>query len=323
MSTSVREIWAAIRGQDEDVPVVVGAILVYVLTFTLCLVLQRITNLLLPKALSVFMADFFFTMAICAYPYSHGTMRRLFGHVGYLSAAVPMATLSCMLFVGSASPLGVFRAYLKGKESLWRLGVRVVIQTVGAFLSFRLVYLIWSLEVTDDHRQWLKVTACETDLNVPVAMGFLLEFAATMYDTWLCEQQLFKAPFLDLVVKIFNGCLLVCGGVHLTGMYMHPAMASGMSWACEGTSTVEHIFVYWIGSFIGCYTGLWLHSALPLPWSKTTETVSAKIASKDVVDDATNSVQSKKANVAASPNNNSVLYVYHRKNAARVPRKEM
>ncbi|KAK7494664.1 hypothetical protein BaRGS_00014062 [Batillaria attramentaria] len=144
---TARALWATVRGLDEDVPIVVGAILVYILAFILCLILQRITRLILPRVLYVFVADFFFSLAICAYPYSHGTMRQLFGHAGYFFAAVPLVTLTCLTFEGSPSPLGVFAKYVKGEESLTRLVVRVVIQTVAAFLSFRLVYLIWSMEV--------------------------------------------------------------------------------------------------------------------------------------------------------------------------------
>nr|KAG5705135.1 hypothetical protein BaRGS_030852 [Batillaria attramentaria] len=77
--------------------------------------------------------------------------------------------------------------------------------------------------ITEDHRNWLRVIACKTDLNVPVALGFLVEFSATLYDTWLGQQTLFRSHVLDLVVKVMNGCLLVCGVLRL------PTPASAVS----------------------------------------------------------------------------------------------
>ena len=63
--------------------------------------------------------------------------------------------------------------------------------------------------------------------------------------------------------------VFVCvgAGFRLTGMYMHPAMATGMTWNCKGTSTIEHILVYWIAAFLGCYAGGKLHSVFHLPSS--------------------------------------------------------
>ena len=139
-------MWAAVSGQHH-VPVLVGSLLVYFLAFTICLLLQRSLKLLLPRALYSFAADFCFTLVVCSYPYSHGTVRSLHGSVGYVTAAVTLVTLSGVFFEGTPSPLGVFRRYLKGEESTLGLAVRVVIQTLAAFLSYRLVYLVWSLEV--------------------------------------------------------------------------------------------------------------------------------------------------------------------------------
>ena len=46
---------------------------------------------------------------------------------------------------------------------------------------------------------------------------------------------------------------MIISGVHLTGMYMQPALATGYTLGCHGTTVIEHMFVYWLGPFIGGY----------------------------------------------------------------------
>ena len=148
---NLKTLWTVLSGQD-DVPNLVGSLLVYGLAFLICLSLQRSLRVLLPPVLYSYAADFCFTMAICAYPYSHGTVRELHGHLGYVVAAVSVVTLTCLAFEGTASPLGVFQRYLRGMESLWGLALRVLVQILAAFLSYRLVYFIWSMEVGFDNQ---------------------------------------------------------------------------------------------------------------------------------------------------------------------------
>ena len=42
-------------------------------------------------------------------------------------------------------------------------------------------------------------------------------------------------------------------GVHLTGMYIHPAMATGHTWGCGDTDRATHILIYWIGPMVGTW----------------------------------------------------------------------
>ncbi|XP_070212163.1 aquaporin-11-like isoform X2 [Littorina saxatilis] len=270
VTMSLKTAWATVSGQPQ-VPLLVGSLLVYSLAFMICLSLQRSFRLILPPALYSYAADFFFTMAVCAYPYAHGTVRTLFGHVGYVVTAVTLVTITCLVFEGTPSPLGVFRRYLEGEESMLGLGVRVLLQILAACLSYRLVSAIWSLEVNEEHCALLKRTACESDLHVPVVLGFLIEFSAVLYDTWLSHQQLVKSSVVDSIIKSINGALLVCAGVDMTGMYMHPAMATGMTFNCQGTDIVEHIFAYWISTFLGVYAGVELSRVFRLHSSAATD----------------------------------------------------
>ena len=42
-------------------------------------------------------------------------------------------------------------------------------------------------------------------------------------------------------------------GVHCTGMYVQPALATGYKIGCHGETVLDHLFVYWVGPFIGGY----------------------------------------------------------------------
>lgn len=271
---SLKTIWTAVSGQVHAPPLV-GSFLIYSIAFTTCLLAQQVCKRFLPSYLYSYAADFFCTLVICSFPYGHGAVRANYGHVGYVIAAVTMVTVSISVFEGMASPLGVFVRYLRGEESFWGLGLRVVLQVVAAFLSYRLVFLVCCLELTRDHQAMMDGT-CVSDLKVPVILGCLIEFSSVMYDTWLCHQRLFKAPLVDMLVKNVNGALLVCAGVNLTGMYMHPAMATAMTFNCKGTDTFEHISVYWIASFLGCFAGVQLDSVLRLPGTKDSSAVKKK-----------------------------------------------
>lgn len=48
----------------------------------------------------------------------------------------------------------------------------------------------------------------------------------------------------------------------MTGMYFNPAMASGHTFGCHGTSSFEHFFVYWAGPFVGCYVAVMIDKTI-------------------------------------------------------------
>ncbi|XP_025093607.1 uncharacterized protein LOC112563634 isoform X2 [Pomacea canaliculata] len=206
----IKKVWKTFAG-IEEVPAIIGSVTIYFLIFMTCLSLQRLSKKLLPKSLYVFAADFFITLAICSYPYGHGTTRQLYGHTGYLVAAVPLVMLTLQYFDGCASPLGVFIKFLKGEETAGKFAKRVVVQIMAAFLSWWLVLLVCLMETTSHHKQLLRRTMCATDLKVSVTMGFVIEFAGVLFDVWLSAFRLFENSFLDRGIKVLNSCLLVCG----------------------------------------------------------------------------------------------------------------
>ena len=42
-------------------------------------------------------------------------------------------------------------------------------------------------------------------------------------------------------------------GIRYTGMHVHPAKASGLTWGCGSTPKLAHILVYWIAPLLGTW----------------------------------------------------------------------
>ncbi|XP_050388980.1 aquaporin-12B-like [Patella vulgata] len=244
----------------ELVPGFIAAILFYFLSFIVCYLAFRISRIIFPKSIHSVTTEFFKTMLICTYPYGHGQIRQLYGSIGYFLTVVPLAFFTIAAFPdGHGSPLTTFLEFLKGRVSFYSLVFRSFVQTLGAFTSYKLAMFVWSLRIHSFHTSQFNSTVCSSDLKVSLEVGFVLELLCVAFDTWLNFQKLSRFPVVDSVLKISNCALMVCLGVHLTGMYLHPAMASGLSFFCNGTSALDHILVYWISSFLGCYLGNVIH----------------------------------------------------------------
>jgi len=48
-------------------------------------------------------------------------------------------------------------------------------------------------------------------------------------------------------------------------MYIHPIMATGLTFGCRGNTTLEHLAVYWAGPFLGVFLALQLNKVIRLP----------------------------------------------------------
>ncbi|XP_041367850.1 aquaporin-11-like [Gigantopelta aegis] len=248
---------------EGELPPLAASLLLYVIAFSVCFFLYTVTKLVTPKTLQPYMADFFKTLVICTYPYGHGLIRETYGHVGYCLAAVPLVVFTLNVFSkGLSSPLAIFLEFLDKKHTSLDMVIHIAVQIVAGFASFRLVRFVWYLEMHSSHVLKLNEIDCVTDLTVPVTVGFLIEMAGVGIDTLISCMTLFRNELVDLTVKVFIGAILVCCGVHMTGMYMHPVMASGLTFGCRGTSAWEHVLVYWASGFIGCYVAFVLHRTL-------------------------------------------------------------
>ncbi|WAQ94378.1 AQP11-like protein, partial [Mya arenaria] len=220
------------RPEMEYLPAIPAACTLYLSIFIFGLVLHNITKLVVPSFLRGFVLDFVKTMTLCGYPFGHGIMRKYYGEVGYVSAMVPMVFLTLTTQRdGFGNPIAVWLQYFKKVMPLWICLVKNLIQLSAGISAYHLGMYILNLELHEAYVNRLKnyyEQFCETDLHVPVHVGFLIEFAAVVYDSWF-----------------------QC--VHLTGMYVHPAMATGHTWGCGDTSKFTHILIYWIGPMAGSW----------------------------------------------------------------------
>ncbi|KAL4222777.1 60S ribosomal protein L10 [Mactra antiquata] len=273
-----------------------SAVIVYLSIYFIGLICHSMTRLITPRIIRPYILDFIKTATICAYPFGHGIMRKFYGEPGYIFAAVPMAFITLVtLREGDASPLSVWEKYFTKAIPIWKCVLKTVVQIAAGFSAYHLGMNVMSMKLHPMYAERLKAyydQFCLSDLNVPVYAGFLIEFFAVIYDSWFSSQTFTGKPHIDLIIKIFNGCLLVATGVHLTGMYIHPAMASGLTWGCGDTTHLEHIFIYWVGPMIGTWLGVKLQRKF-------------SIRSKQTAKKGKSENRSKKSNNNNNNNNNN------------------
>ena len=101
--------------------------------------------------------------------------------------------------------------------------VRTVAQVVGGVAVFRLIQLLWSIEIAETHvgRSHSAVyNVCSADLTVPVLHGALIEAAAT----WVCRigSRLIalKEPQHAVAVDSFVSTSMVCAAFSTSGGYL-------------------------------------------------------------------------------------------------------
>lgn len=237
-----------------------AAIFLYFWTFFAGVMLHNLTKFIIPGPLKEYVLDFVKTMTLCSYPFGHGIMRKFYGEPGYMSAMVPIVMITLLVLRdGAGNPIDVWIGFLNRKIPLWKCIIKSALQMIAGFSAYHLGMLVISVEFSPVYVEKMKEyysEFCESDLNVPVYLGFLIEFVAVIYDTWFSLQLLLKNRFLDMLIKVINGGLLVVAGVHLTGMYIHPAMATGHTWGCGTTPKSAHILIYWVGPFVGAWLAL-------------------------------------------------------------------
>lgn len=281
-----RDMWALAVGDAPEFlhfHPILASICIYMLIMIFCYVLYQL-SCLLPSFLQSYAFDFFTTTAFCSYPFGHAIMRQTYGGVGYMCAMVPLVFVSIQIFSkGKGSPLGYWMGFLQGTTSLWTMLTHIPVQILGGIASFSLGRYIYMLDFHESFASVVVSERCYTDMKATLATGFLLEMIGVTFDGWLGKQTLIKIPHVDLLLKLINVSIMVNLGVSFTGMYMHPAMASGLTFGCDGTEKWEHLLVYWVGPFLGCFFALKLNQFIKLPdWSgpqsKRQKSVDVKIS---------------------------------------------
>ncbi|XP_060066021.1 aquaporin-11-like [Ylistrum balloti] len=263
-----RDMWTVVMGDTPDFlhfHPILATVSIYLLIMVFCYLMYQLSSLL-PSPLRSYAFDFFTTMAFCAYPFGHIVIRQAYGGVGYMSAIVPLVIISVNVFSkGTGSPLGYWMGFLQGTTSLWTMITHIPVQILAGMASFILGRYIYMLDFHESFASALTDERCYSDMKTTLAAGFSVEMLGVTFDGWLKQQTLIKVKFIDLLLKVINCSILVNLGVNFTGMYMHPAMASGLTFGCDGTERWEHLFVYWVGPFTGCFLALQLNKIVKIP----------------------------------------------------------
>ncbi|XP_025096423.1 aquaporin-11-like [Pomacea canaliculata] len=252
-----RLLWLLALGREPDtdyVPPYVASLIFFFINMATGVVQRALTRLLVPVSVRGHVLDFLCTMEACAYFFENNFVVKHYGNF-WLAVAIIGQLYVCSRTFGDGfdSPVKAFHEWLLGHLS-WRLAVvKIAVMSLAGLASYRLARLIWSLDLIEDHHERFYEVDCSSDLEVTLLTGMIIEGAATLSDTWLGLQTVSSLGLLDEFIKYLNAALMIVYGLHTTGMYFNPAMASGHTLGCGSTRYWEHFVVYWAGPFLGCF----------------------------------------------------------------------
>ncbi|GAB1610520.1 aquaporin-11-like [Argonauta hians] len=237
-----------------------ASITYFLIVITLGLVLRKLTKVIMPGQIQVFLLEFIATMEVCSYFFENNFVLKHYGYGAFFVAIVLEILISNRTLGGaSENPIKALDEFSERHIGFDKALLKIVVQCLGGLAAYRLAKLVWSLDMIEDHHLRFYEVTCETDLVTSILLGFMVEMGAAFIDTYLGKQSLSSTPFIDELIKAVNGGLMIIGGVSLTGMYFNPAMATGHMLGCKGTEMWEHLIVYWAGPFIGCLCAIILN----------------------------------------------------------------
>merc|ERR1712147_414262 len=134
----------------------------------------------------------------------------------------------------TACPYNHFEECVQGNMSRQETAVRTVAQTLGGIAVFRVIQILWGLEIAETHvgRSHSAVyNVCSADLTVPVLHGAIIEGVATLICRLGSRLVALKDPQYATAIDSFIA------------------------------TPMEHFVVYWVGSSLGALSSLsvWPH----------------------------------------------------------------
>ncbi|XP_045169689.2 aquaporin-12A-like isoform X2 [Mercenaria mercenaria] len=255
----------------EWLPQVMEVLVYFTAVYLIGLTLYHVTRISFPSVMSEYVFDFVKTMTICAYSIGMILVRINFGDVWFILVLVPLILLTVITIPGEATPVTIWVQYFHNRLSVPTVLIKTTVLMISGVAAFWVGIVVLKLNLHDIlfgfKYSTVLPTMCSSALNVPLYQGFVLEMLAVMYDSWFIVQKLSPNLLLDAAFKISNTGLLVIAGSHLTGMFMHPPKASGLTFGCGQTSYFNHILVYWIGPLVGAWLSAKLQKRLRLSWT--------------------------------------------------------
>lgn len=151
-----------------------------------------------------------FSVLACSLENSH--VRNVYGYSAYFVVIFLLGTWYSMTTSGcNYNPAYSVVAYAKGQYDLVRLLWLTSAQVLGACLSYRGAFIFWTLGLCKIHRKRAE-GRCNTELNVPATLGFLIESSGMALNVILRLCVFTSSTQIELTVKRFFTCLLTVHG---------------------------------------------------------------------------------------------------------------
>jgi aquaporin related protein len=161
----------------------------------------------------------------------------------------------------TACPYNHFEECAQGRMSVKETLVRTLAQTLGGVAVFRLVQLLWSIEITETHigRSHSHIyDVCTADLTVPVLTGAAIEAVATLVCRLGSRLIALKEPHYGTAIDSFIATTMVILAFDTSGGYLNPVLATALKFGCRGHTPVEHFLVYWVGASLGSLASVYV-----------------------------------------------------------------
>ncbi|XP_017769512.1 PREDICTED: aquaporin-12 [Nicrophorus vespilloides] len=163
----------------------------------------------------------------------------------------------------SACPYNIMEEVAEGTQKITTATLLILSQVLGGLVIFRYIQILWSLELTENHRGRAD-EECTADLQVPMLFGAMVEGIATclcrLTSKFLGDTE---ARFASTVDSFF-ATMMVVAAFNFSGGYFNPALATSLKFGCEGNTAVEHMIVYWVGASVGSLLSVFIYSSKPM-----------------------------------------------------------
>ena len=198
---------------DEFVSPLSASLMYLIITMLTGWLVRTVNRSVTPDPIRSYVADFSATLEMCAYFFENNFIFKNYGSLWLFIAVLVECFIANRTFYGaSENPCHAFIQFLEKSIPASTAVLRIALQTLAGFASYRFAKVVWSLDMVPDHRDRYMETHCASDLNVALLTGFAIEMGATLVDTWLGRQTVARHSTLDEVIKLANGSLMIVIG---------------------------------------------------------------------------------------------------------------
>ena len=210
---------------DEFVSPLSASLMYFIITILTGWMLRTVNKAVTPEPFRSYVADFSATLEMCAYFFENNFIFKNYGSLWLFIAVLVECFIANRTFYGaSENPCHAFLQFMDKSIPASTALLRIGLQTLAGFASYRFAKVVWSLDMVPDHRDRYLETICASDLNVALLTGFVIEMGATLVDTWLGRQTIAHHSTLDEVIKLANGSLMIVIGKSFLGDLCLPVL---------------------------------------------------------------------------------------------------